>query len=213
MKNLVYVLLFLPFLCAAQCPQDTVSLDNPAGNLLWSIGEPYSTLCPTLCDNMNRYNCWTLPEMGAVGFEGLLQFGCSDATPNLIRCSLVNDCRFLLWDKCAFLSAPVMGVFNMYGEVPLNTQACMYWDSTQTDSVVFYCKPTGLQHRLYDVLIMDLDTCGQLVNIDQAEVSVKTYQPLTELLMGLSPKKILFEELLKNVVYVETTTKKKVLMQ
>jgi len=213
MKNLVCILFFIPFLCAAQCPQDTVSIDNPAGNFLWSTGEAYTSLCPMPCDNANRYNCWTLPYAGAIGFEGLMQFGCSDSSSAMIGCQLVADCHLLLWDTCALLSVPLMGIFNMYGEVPVETQVCMYWDSNQVDSVMFYCKPTGLQHTVYDTFIMDLDTCGQTVSVNQEEEAIKRYQPLTEILMGTNPKKIPFEELLKNVVYVETNTRKKILIR
>jgi hypothetical protein len=206
------ILFFLmPVLCMGQqCPQDTCSLSNPAGNLLWSTGVPLDDECPPLCDIANRYNCWLVE---GYPFEGMMQFACSDTNPTMVGLRILEDCHFVLWDTCMFLSYPddVLNTHVMFAELPMNSQACIYWDSNATDSVVFYCKPTGLQHTLYDTPIFDLDSCTPPLAVLEPMPMSRTYRSLTELMMGRNPEETPYSETVPGTIYVESGTKRKVL--
>lgn len=189
----------------AFCPQDTPVMGGiPSGAFLYSTGIPINSGCQ-FCLPYNKYNCWLIPgnhnlSINVAGNE-MPPFGSASIW-------LVNDCRYGLWDSCQQIGHPFAAPFHFFAELPTNSEVCVFWDSLTTDSVGILIKEDGPTKPLIDSVIIDFDTCGPLIPIDEPHQpeSAYYYQESEIRQAGLSGKRpipVKGSERIPNVGYIK----------
>jgi hypothetical protein len=176
MKRITIALALISSIAQAQlvdCPQDTLVIGGiPSGAYNWSQGTPTSASCPFSCP-YNAYNCWQLPD--SIDFDihvagnSFMPFG--DA--NIV---LMLDCHLSLYDTCNAIGHPFVAPFNFFASVPPNTQVCVFWDSTTTDSVGVLVKSDATPKPILDSILMDIDTCGGVSFLETSEGTAHRYR-------------------------------------
>ena len=141
----------------SQCPQDTITYGGaPAGPFSWSTGDPSTSGC-TLCATYNTFNCWQFPDT----MNGRMCVGGGYAAPyGDAAILLVNSCNDVLLDTCVTLGHIITHPLCLRFSLPANSQVCVFWDSTQTDSVGVAANKTTMPFTQLSTVQYSLDTCG-----------------------------------------------------
>lgn len=155
--RILVILLMSVAVAKAQCPQDTIFYGgNPPGAFHWSQGHPMVSDCPMPCIH-NTWNCWQFPDT----MNGYISIGGNSSMPfGYANIVVLQNCNSVLLDTCAQIGHPFVAPLNLNLNLPVNSQVCIFWDSTTTDSVGVLSKnePSG-KATLIEVIYM-MDTCG-----------------------------------------------------
>jgi hypothetical protein len=167
-KTILFMLLAWGFLYSQlPPPQDTIIYGGvPSGAYNWSQGLPTPQHCPFDCE-YNTYNCWQLPDTLPDSLDGVINVAGNASMPfGLANIVLLNQRRYVLEDTCNEIGHPFVAPFTFFCSLPPNSQVCVFWDSTTTDSVGVLAKSDSPGQKYLGTVLADLALCWMTTHVD-----------------------------------------------